>query len=266
MTVGSVFVFLSVRWLVFERVMSYRLILYFYPRCRISERCFPVYWLYKYLHTACISNAMGNIWGTLGTELVTEPQISSQFTVGVFNSTQFLPQRLLRHRGTVSVSLPTVLWQIWSPNLLFCCKKGLTPELWMLRKALLCHRSAVSSCLEAADSSLSHCHNSSAAASWTPVHLCPKLFFFFLFPLLLYPEPTSSLLRSQSFQIVCWSGGKEKKSEMSLSPRNIKSGAGKKKMFFPLINPGWVRYFVEHSRLYGKKKNMRRKKKCLPTC
>lgn len=60
MTVGSVFVFLSVRWLVFERVMYYRLILYFYPHCRISERCFPVYWLYKYLHTACISNAMGN--------------------------------------------------------------------------------------------------------------------------------------------------------------------------------------------------------------
>lgn len=122
------------------------------------------------------------IKGTLGTELVTEPQISSQFTVGVFNSTQFLPQRLLRHRGTVSVSLPTVLWQIWSPNLLFCCKKGLTPELWMLRKALLCHRSAVSSCLEAADSSLSHCHNSSAAASWTPVHLQPEAFLFFFIP------------------------------------------------------------------------------------
>lgn len=64
MTVGSVFVFLSVRWLVFERVMSYRLILYFYPHCRISETCFPVYWLYKYLHTACISNAMGNIRNT----------------------------------------------------------------------------------------------------------------------------------------------------------------------------------------------------------
>lgn len=122
------------------------------------------------------------IKGTLGTELVTEPQISSQFTVGVFTSTQFLPQRLLRHRGTVSVSLPTVLWQIWSPNLLFCCKKGLTPELWMLRKALLCHRSAVSSCLEAADSSLSHCHNSSAAASWTPVHLQPEAFLFFFIP------------------------------------------------------------------------------------
>lgn len=200
------------------------------------------------------------IKGTLGTELVTEPQISSQFTVGVFNSTQFLPQRLLRHRGTVSVSLPTVLWQIWSPNLLFCCKKGLTPELWMLRKALLCHRSAVSSCLEAADSSLSHCHNSSAAASWTPVHLCPKLFFFFLFPLLLYPEPTSSLLRSQSFQIVCWSGGKEKKIRNVFVPLKYKVWCWKKKkMFFPLINPGRVRYFVEHSRLYGKKKHEKKK-------
>lgn len=114
-----------------------------------------------------------------------------------------------------------------------------------------------------------HCHIVTTAAQppAEPQFISsPKLFFFFLFPLLLYPEPTSSLLRSQSFQTVCWSGGKEKKSEMSLSPRNIKSGAGKKKMFFPLINPGWVRYFVEHSRLYGKKKNMRRKKKCLPTC
>lgn len=233
MTVGSVFVFLSVRWLVFERVMYYRLILYFYPHCRISERCFPVYWLYNNLHTACISNAMGNIWGTLGTELVTEPQISSQFTVGVFTSTQFLPQRLLRHRGTVSVSLPTVLWQIWSPNLLFRCKKGLTPELWMLRKALLCHRSAVSSCLEAADSSLSHCHNSSAAASWTPVHLQPEAFLFFFYSPCsftlsrLHPYCDRNLSKS-----CAGVGGRKKKSEMSLSPRNIKSDAGKKKFLF----------------------------------
>lgn len=140
------------------------------------------------------------IEGTLSTEFVTESKRtrrSSDFLPVHCWCFQFLPQRLnvhvRRYRGTVSVSLPATLWQIWSPNLLFCCKKGLTPELWMLRKALSCHRSAVSSCLEAADSSLSHCHNSSVAASWTPVHLQPNAFLFFLFPLLLYPEPTSSL-------------------------------------------------------------------------
>ena len=156
------------------------------------------------------------IEGTLSTEFVTESKRtrrSSDFLPVHCWCFQFLPQRLnvhvRRYRGTVSVSLPATLWQIWSPNLLFCCKKGLTPELWMLRKALSCHRSAVSSCLEAADSSLSHCHNSSVAASWTPVHLQPNAFLFFYSPCSFTLSRLHPLLRSQSFQIVCWSGGKK---------------------------------------------------------
>lgn len=113
-----------------------------------------------------------------------------------------------------------------------------------------------------------HCHIVTTAAQppAEPQFISsPKLFFFFLFPLLLYPEPTSSLLRSQSFQIVCWSGGKEKKIRNVFVPSKYKVWCWKKIHFSSLINPGRVRYFVEHSRLYGKKKT-RRKKKCLPTC
>lgn len=77
-----------------------------------------------------------------------------------------------------------------------------------------------------------HCHIVTTAAQppAEPQFISsPKLFFFFLFPLLLYPEPTSSLLRSQSFQIVCWSGGKEKKIRNVFVPSKYKVWCWKKK-------------------------------------
>ena len=175
------------------------------------------------------------IEGTLSTEFVTESKRtrrSSDFLPVHCWCFQFLPQRLnvhvRRYRGTVSVSLPATLWQIWSPNLLFCCKKGLTPELWMLRKALSCHRSAVSSCLEAADSSLSHCHNSSVAASWTPVHLQPNAFLFFFIPPAPLPWADFIPYCDHNLSKSC-AGVGGKKSDMSLSPRNMKPDAGKNK-------------------------------------
>lgn len=265
MTAGSVFVFLSVRWLVFERVMYYRLILYFYPRCRISERCFPVYWLYNNLHTACISNAMGDIRNTgywIGYRTSDFLPVHCWcFQLNAVPATKTPETPRDRLRLPAYCSLANLITQF-----VILLQKRLDPWTVDVEKSSSLPQKCGFLLPGGSRQLIVTLSQQQRSRQLNPSSSPARSFsFFFLFPLLLYPEPTSSLLRSQSFQTVCWSGGKEKKSEMSLSPRNIKSGAGKKKMFFPLINPGWVRYFVEHSRLYGKKKT-RRKKKCLPTC
>lgn len=262
MTVGSVFVFLSVRWLVFERVMYYRLILYFYPRCRISERCFPVYWLYKYLHTACISNAMGDIRNTgywIGYRTSDFLPVHCWcFQLNTVPATKTPETPRDRLRLPAYCSLANLITQF-----VISLQKRLDPWTVNVEKS----SSLPQKCgFLLPGGSRQLIVTTAAQPPAEPQFISsPKLFFFFLFPLLLYPEPTSSLLRSQSFQIVCWSGGKEKKIRNVFVPSKYKVWCWKKINFSSLINPGWVRYFVEHSRLYGKKKT-RRKKKCLPTC
>lgn len=228
MTVGSVFVFLSVRWLVFERVMYYRLILYFYPRCRISERCFPVYWLYKYLHTACISNAMGNkrntgYWiGYRTSDFL--PVHCWCFQLNAVPATKTPETPRDRLRLPAYCSLANLITQF-----VILLQKRLDPWTVDVEKSSSLPQKCGFLLPGGSRQLIVTLSQQQRSRQLNPSSSPARSFsFFFYSPCSftlsrLHPYCDRNLSKS-----CAGVGGRKKKSEMSLSPRNIKSDAGKK--------------------------------------
>lgn len=232
MTVGSVFVFLSVRWLVFERVMSYRLILYFYPRCRISERCFPVYWLYNNLHTACISNAMGDIrntgyWiGYRTSDFL--PVHCWRFQLNTVPATKTPETPRDRLRLPAYCSLANLITQF-----VILLQKRLDPWTVNVEKSSSLPQKCGFLLPGGSRQLIVTLSQQQRSRQLNPSSSPARSFsFFFYSPCSftlsrLHPYCDRNLSKS-----CAGVGGRKKKSEMSLSPRNIKSDAGKKKFLF----------------------------------
>lgn len=228
MTVGSVFVFLSVRWLVFERVMYYRLILYFYPRCRISERCFPVYWLYKYLHTACISNAMGNIRNTgywIGYRTSDFLPVHCWcFQLNTVPATKTPETPRDRLRLPAYCSLANLITQF-----VILLQKRLDPWTVDVEKSSSLPQKCGFLLPGGSRQLIVTLSQQQRSRQLNPSSSPARSFsFFFYSPCSftlsrLHPYCDRNLSKS-----CAGVGGRKKKSEMSLSPRNIKSDAGKK--------------------------------------
>lgn len=228
MTVGSVFVFLSVRWLVFERVMSYRLILYFYPHCRISESCFPVYWLYKYLHTACISNAMGDIRNTgywIGYRTSDFLPVHCWcFQLNTVPATKTPETPRDRLRLPAYCSLANLITQF-----VILLQKRLDPWTVDVEKSSSLPQKCGFLLPGGSRQLIVTLSQQQRSRQLNPSSSPARSFsFFFYSPCYftlsrLHPYCDRNLSKS-----CAGVGGRKKKSEMSLSPRNIKSDAGKK--------------------------------------
>lgn len=228
MTAGSVFVFLSVRWLVFERVMSYRLILYFYPHCRISESCFPVYWLYKYLHTACISNAMGDIRNTgywIGYRTSDFLPVHCWcFQLNAVPATKTPETPRDRLRLPAYCSLANLITQF-----VILLQKRLDPWTVNVEKSSSLPQKCGFLLPGGSRQLIVTLSQQQRSRQLNPSSSPARSFsFFFYSPCSftlsrLHPYCDRNLSKS-----CAGVGGRKKKSEMSLSPRNIKSDAGKK--------------------------------------
>lgn len=212
--------------------MSYRLILYFYPHCRISERCFPVYWLYKYLHTACISNAMGNIRNTgywIGYRTSDFLPVHCWcFQLNAVPATKTPETPRDRLRLPAYCSLANLITQF-----VISLQKRLDPWTVNVEKSSSLPQKCGFLLPGGSRQLIVTLSQQQRSRQLNPSSSPARSFsFFFYSPCSftlsrLHPYCDRNLSKS-----CAGVGGRKKKSEMSLSPRNIKSDAGKKKFLF----------------------------------